>query len=301
MKLYLAHPSANRVAVRDWEVKFERATGVKLVNPFEDVEWREDTHTRVVEGDLSAIDSCDGVVAVLTNNPMMGTPMEMFYAYTERKPLIVISPYSNLWLEHPWVRTVADMVLPSFREFERWYAYEHNPGTFESHKKIGLVGRKGSGKDTVGEYLIQEQGFKRFAFADELKYIVRRLFGYTRGEIEQKPEHVRKTLQSFATEGFRSLYPNIWSTYLLNNLHNYQTVFPVRYSSVVVTDVRFPNEAAVLRDDWFTIVKVLRDTGHTDSHVSEESVDQVVPDYVIDNNGTVEDLHREVAELLERL
>lgn len=37
------------------------------------------------------------------------------------------------------------------------------------HSIIGITGRKFNGKDTLGEYLVEHHGYKRFAFADALK------------------------------------------------------------------------------------------------------------------------------------
>ena len=56
--------------------------------------------------------------------------------------------------------------------------------------KIGLVGKAGTGKDTVAAYLVAVYGFRKFAFADKLKEIDTELFGPTGGKN-------RKRLQEF--------------------------------------------------------------------------------------------------------
>lgn len=296
MKLYLAHPNADRIPVRKWELQCEKQTGVELVNPFEDVE-RGTTYDGVVVGDLSAIDSCDGVLAVVTQSSMMGTPMEMFYAKSNHIPLIVISPFGGSWLDHPWVQHTADVIFESFEDFEFWYSYAQSLQWY-SQCKIGLVGQQRSGKDTVGDYLISKYGFKRFAFADELKEVVRRLFGYSYQEIQEKPYYVRDTLQMFATEGFRKLYPRIWVDVLLRRVKKYQLVLPTVYSHIVVTDIRFQNEADALHDAGFELVKVVRETGIKDAHVSETELLKICPDLLVPNNGTIEELYQEVDKLL---
>src|SRR4051812_11153513 len=45
---------------------------------------------------------------------------------------------------------------------------------------IGLVGFAGSGKDTVGQYLVEEHGFTSIAFADPLKDCLSAMFGWDR-------------------------------------------------------------------------------------------------------------------------
>ena len=44
---------------------------------------------------------------------------------------------------------------------------------------IGIVGKKGSGKDTAGEYLIEKYGYVRFAFADKVKEVASALFNFS--------------------------------------------------------------------------------------------------------------------------
>ena len=41
---------------------------------------------------------------------------------------------------------------------------------------IGLVGKKGSGKDTTADFLVEKFDFKKKAFADPLKSVVQKLF-----------------------------------------------------------------------------------------------------------------------------
>lgn len=41
---------------------------------------------------------------------------------------------------------------------------------------LGIAGRKGSGKDTVGDYLVARHGFVRVAFADPVKRVARDLW-----------------------------------------------------------------------------------------------------------------------------
>jgi len=43
---------------------------------------------------------------------------------------------------------------------------------------IGFAGKKGSGKDTLGNYLIEKYKFERYAFGDPVKEVCRILFGF---------------------------------------------------------------------------------------------------------------------------
>jgi len=50
---------------------------------------------------------------------------------------------------------------------------------------IGLSGLKGSGKDTVGAYLVKEHGFERRSFADKLKESAAALFDIEVWQLEE--------------------------------------------------------------------------------------------------------------------
>jgi len=46
-------------------------------------------------------------------------------------------------------------------------------------KIISITGNKGSGKDTVADYLCKKYNFKKFAFADPIKYLARDIFNFS--------------------------------------------------------------------------------------------------------------------------
>ena len=122
MKFYLAHSILARKWVRKQELKFEKTTGHELVNPFYDgrergdivkvdaglwspYDMRLDPDT-LVEGDLNAIDECQGILAFVSKKyPSIGTYCEIWYAYAQEKPVYIISPD---WFTHPWLRYVTN-------------------------------------------------------------------------------------------------------------------------------------------------------------------------------------------------
>lgn len=48
---------------------------------------------------------------------------------------------------------------------------------------VGISGRKGSGKDTIGAHLVSKYDFKRVAFADSLKDACADIFGFTHDQL----------------------------------------------------------------------------------------------------------------------
>lgn len=182
---------------------------------------------------------------------------------------------------------------------------------------IGLVGYIGSGKGTVGDILVQQHGYYRFAFADALKDAVATIFTWPRGLLEGDTESSRQwreqvdpwwserlgyevtprlILQKFGTEACRNgIADNIWIAALEKRIRGYE--------DVVISDVRFPNEIDFVRSVGGKVFRVKR--GEEPSfeerqkmHISETAWNNVVMDSTITNNGTLSELREGVNFLL---
>jgi hypothetical protein len=88
---------------------------------------------------------------------------------------------------------------------------------------------------------------------------------------------------------------NIWIAALEKRIHGYE--------DVVISDCRFPNELDFVRSAGGVIVRVKR--GEEPSleeqmkmHISETAWNYVVPDYVIDNDGTLQELKDKIKLVL---
>lgn len=167
---------------------------------------------------------------------------------------------------------------------------------------VGLIGKKRSGKDSFARPLVEEHGFRRFAFADPLKEavlqtdpivafctnpirlstVVERI-GWE--EAKEYPE-VRRLLQNYGV-AIRGIEPDFWVRATLDRaLQHASEVGPV-----VVTDVRFPNEADEVRDAGGTIVRIVRPgLSSDDTHASETALDDYEEDRLVVNSGTLESL-----------
>lgn len=163
---------------------------------------------------------------------------------------------------------------------------------------IGITGRKGHGKDTVGRLLRERHGFRTLAYADPLKASAKLIFGLTEEQVNG-PLAVKETvdprwgltpreiMQRLGTEVGRSIHLETWtrSTFL--------RIDAAPEMSWAITDVRFPNEAEAVRARGGLVVLVRRPgmyTGQHEGHASERGVDEITPDIVIDNSGTLDDL-----------
>jgi hypothetical protein len=150
-------------------------------------------------------------------------------------------------------------------------------------RHIGLIGLAGSGKDTAAKALIK-LGYYRMAFADELKDLAFE-FGWN-GE---KDEAGRRLLQELGMAG-RRYFPGIWIQHIAWKI-------APNGPPIVFTDVRFQNEANFVRHKGGIIVRIVRPEQIADEHESELNQSQIVADYEVVNDGSIEDLHKKIAEL----
>lgn len=163
---------------------------------------------------------------------------------------------------------------------------------------IGLSGYAQTGKDTVADYLVKEHGFVRVAFADKLRNVLYDLNPMVGQEplqakidvegwdkAKQNPE-VRRLLQALGVAARVNIHPDIWVRAALDSIKN---------DRVVITDVRFLNEAQAVKDYNGEIWRVTRPgVGAVNAHVSETQMDNYPFDRVIENNADIYYLHNQV-------
>lgn len=104
---------------------------------------------------------------------------------------------------------------------------------------VGLSGKAGSGKDYIGRLLVKHFGYRSFSFALPIK-IEGMAAGFTPEEVFiTKPPHVRTWLQEYGVAK-REEEHDFWikRAFILISMMGWQ--------KVVITDVRFPNEAAAI-------------------------------------------------------
>ncbi len=198
---------------------------------------------------------------------------------------------------------------------------------------IGLVGFIGSGKGTVGD-ILEVHGFTKDSFAKPLKDACSIMFGWPRELLEGDTEVSRKwreepdsfwsekfgysftprlALQLMGTEAGRNVFhQDVWVISLLNR---------AKGKDVVVTDVRFKNEINYIQQNGGVIVRVRRGEepdwyklaedaaagfssaimGMKDKGIHQSEWDWIGSEfnYIIDNNGTVNELGNKVKELLQ--
>ena len=176
-------------------------------------------------------------------------------------------------------------------------------------KLIGITGKARSGKDTVARMLFAQHAFTRIAFADPLKLAAQQMFGLSKEQTwgDHKKEEVipywgmspRQMFQLLGNEAVKPVFgADIW---IKRWSMSYATLKDT--DDIIVPDVRFDHEASHIRSLGGVIVEVQRGiglVGSTGDHVSERGL-STLPEYTIDNNGTLEDLRVKVMSLVEGL
>ena len=192
---------------------------------------------------------------------------------------------------------------------------------------IGICGLIGSGKDTVAERLVNEHGYKRDSFAKSLKDAVASMFNWDRDMLEGRGESSRHwreqpdkfwserfgrevsprtILQQFGTEVMRGqMYDGIWVDSCIGRYKGENTV---------ISDTRFPNEIKRIKEcggiillvkrfqdpDWFTSY-VEGNIEPKGIHSSEYAWAKSEFDFIIENNGSLEELNEKVDSFIHRL
>lgn len=185
---------------------------------------------------------------------------------------------------------------------------------------IAISGKKGSGKSTIGE-IFRDDGFILDSFANSVKDICTILFGYDRNKLEGITEEDRKWRETTDIKyselmnnnftpreamilvgtyfGRNMIHPNIWIETLFNRYDNNSN------KNLLITDLRFPNEYEEIKKRGGIIIRVNRfnndnnDNNHNNLHYETECLlDNYNFDYVIDNNGTIDELKDKINKIL---
>lgn len=141
--------------------------------------------------------------------------------------------------------------------------------------RLGISGKQRAGKDTIGEHVADRYSGIVMKYADPIYRIEKSIYDIAglKHPDEFPKESRRALLQFVGTEWGRNLDPDIWIKNMDKRLSDINT-------HVCVTDVRFPNEADLLRKHGFKIIRVERPeedriaAGATNlNHISETALD----------------------------
>ena len=187
---------------------------------------------------------------------------------------------------------------------------------------IGLHGLPRCGKDTIADYLVDVYGFRKISFAQALYAEVAKSFRVT---VEQLQSHEWKTvpqaqlaincsddalfqfemahyvvsgqiyakrtsreiLQFWGTEYRRRVTQNYW-------LSKFERNRSLHAGNVVAPDVRFDNEAAIIRRENGKILHITRPGCLRSNHESDKLLSEEFLERSMANDGTLEMLYQKI-------
>lgn len=192
---------------------------------------------------------------------------------------------------------------------------------------IGIIGKAGSGKDTIGDHIKKTYNGVGYAFADPIKEITRTLFLFDNEQLYgSKKEVVDERWGITPRESFQKIGTNIMQFAIYGFLPGLIDNVPVRqfwvhhfklwYNDfiskpenndkiIVVTDVRFPHEADIIKELNGLLIKVYRPDLNINTevyqHSSETSSGNIVSDVTIVNDKTIDDLHQHTDTIITNM
>lgn len=177
----------------------------------------------------------------------------------------------------------------------------HHSGSSTRRTIIAFTGLAGAGKTTAAQYLVVNHGFTRVRFAGPLKNMLLAL-GLTKEQVDGSEKEIpcallggktpRYFMQKFATEFVRdTIDANFW-------IRAWQETVArtAEHTSIVVDDLRFPNEGEMLHAIGGIIVGIERDGLIRTEHSSENY--EIPCKVVIQNNGDLDHLYKLIDDLV---
>jgi hypothetical protein len=184
-------------------------------------------------------------------------------------------------------------------------------------KLIGIIGGKNTGKDTVGSYLIEKEGFTKYAFDNPVKQICQTLFSLSDEQLNNRilkdtkdsrwDISPRDMMQRIETDfgqftlfklfpelknkiKYREMWITLFSEWLLKNQDKH-----------VVTDVRFKHEAAFIKESGginIRLNRLNRLNRLSDQHIELRNIPDDLVDYEVDNNYELVDLYSQIDTII---
>lgn len=170
---------------------------------------------------------------------------------------------------------------------------------------LGIAGRKGSGKDTLGTYL-SHFGYECLAFADPIKSGLEVMLGLDvprAGACKEEPVagwdvSFRELMQTLGDWGRTVCGEAVWVDLAARRLARVRLYDGA--DRVVFTDVRRANEADWIRAQGGLVLHLARPgRAWTDPHPTEAGVAPVEGEPCLVNDGTIAQLYTQLQEALE--
>ena len=185
---------------------------------------------------------------------------------------------------------------------------------------IGLIGQKQQGKSTFANHIIKEYGFEEYSFAGSLKEACKIIFCL---DDEQMNGSLKETMDErwgmsprdmfveVGTSLFREHLPSINSNF---NEEIGENIWVKRFEfwyakwnkenpnkNLVVSDVRFMNEARVIKNLGGTLIGIKGKVHFHEAHITEMLINYCPCKIYIENKGTLEEYYENIDDLMKKI
>lgn len=184
---------------------------------------------------------------------------------------------------------------------------------------VALTGPAGSGKDITAAKMMSQIEFRNpeadiriLSFADPIKAAVAIILDCDVSDFEHRPfketnlhdshdllASPRQMMQLLGDEWGRQLIdPQIWIKLALCKLNDFKEA---DVDFVFITDLRYDNEHEFVLRNGGTVIGINRDAAAPISEHASEAGLSAAPCYMIDNNGSLDDLCNKALEIVKIL
>ena len=153
---------------------------------------------------------------------------------------------------------------------------------------IGIHGRIGAGKNTAADALMtNSRTEKQLAFVGEFKEGLQKIFGFTEEQLHTQKG--KRMVDERYDVSSRQVMQDIGTDYIRKKIRPDFFVFRMReivdglsqdIDTVIFTDVRFPEEAAYVKELGGTVIGIRRENDGTEEVSEHESETPLSDDYV---------------------
>jgi len=169
-------------------------------------------------------------------------------------------------------------------------------------KIIGLVARSRCGKDTVADYIISKYptvNIVKRKLAGPIKNAVKELYGFDDTYLETDLKDIKITKYGCSPRDImikitKSIMELSGTDFFTNRLYDSIS----KNEITIISDVRYIHDIERIRENNGIVIKIERNMYDIIHHNNENNIDDLESDYIIVNNGTLEELYEQVTNII---
>lgn len=172
---------------------------------------------------------------------------------------------------------------------------------------IGVCGKAGAGKDTVGDRVERKHDFCRYALADPIKDMLEVIGVDARDRNTREGEHhvfdksPREMAQTLGTDWMRDHVDPMGWLKLAKIEYEYNKNIGL-YHGLIITDVRFNNEADWIRENGVLIHVIRPNVSEIAAHSSENGISfSPSSDSMVENTKDIDFLNEQVDMIINAI